>query len=85
MDRLREIEAAVDALPETQQKELFQHLAERLEEHQEHAEQRDDAAHEHLADGDRNLATEVEFLGREWPDEPLYVCAVRRSSALLRR
>jgi len=33
MDTLNEIEAAVDALPETQQKELFRHLAERL--HQE--------------------------------------------------
>jgi len=30
MDTLHEIEAAVDALPETQQKELFLHLAERL-------------------------------------------------------
>jgi hypothetical protein len=38
MDTLPEIEAAVDALPETQQKELFQHLTERLEERQEHAE-----------------------------------------------
>ena len=33
MDTLHEIEAAVDALPETQQKELFHHLAERF--HQE--------------------------------------------------
>jgi hypothetical protein len=31
MDTLHEIEAAVDALPETQQKELFRHLAERLQ------------------------------------------------------
>jgi hypothetical protein len=38
MDTLPEIEAAVDALPETEQKELFKHLAERLQEHQEHAE-----------------------------------------------
>lgn len=30
MDTLHEIEAAVDALPETQQKELFRHLASRL-------------------------------------------------------
>ncbi|HEV7744346.1 MAG TPA: hypothetical protein VGO56_05065 [Pyrinomonadaceae bacterium] len=30
MDTLHEIEAAVDALPETQQKELFRHLAERF-------------------------------------------------------
>jgi len=30
MDTLHEIEAAVDALPETQQKELFQHLAMRF-------------------------------------------------------
>jgi len=30
MDTLHEIEAAVDALPETQQKELFQHLATRF-------------------------------------------------------
>jgi hypothetical protein len=35
MDSLGEIEAAVDALPEKQQKELFKHLAERLEERQE--------------------------------------------------
>jgi hypothetical protein len=34
MDTLHEIEAAVDALPEMQQKELFRHLAERLQ-HQE--------------------------------------------------
>ncbi|MBA2702626.1 MAG: hypothetical protein H0U60_02100 [Blastocatellia bacterium] len=32
MDNLPEIEAAVDALPVTQQKELFRHLAERLQE-----------------------------------------------------
>jgi hypothetical protein len=31
MDILPEIEAAVDSLPETQQKELFRHLAERFE------------------------------------------------------
>jgi len=31
MDTLHEIEAAVDALPEPQQKELFRHLAERLQ------------------------------------------------------
>lgn len=31
MDTLHEIEAAVDALPETEQKELFQHLAERFQ------------------------------------------------------
>lgn len=31
MDTLHEIEAAVNALPETQQKELFRHLAERFE------------------------------------------------------
>ena len=31
MDTLPEIEAAVDALPLTLQKELFRHLAERLE------------------------------------------------------
>lgn len=37
MDTLHEIEAAVEALPETQQKELFQHLAARLEESQERA------------------------------------------------
>ena len=30
MDNLPEIEAAVDALPESQQKELFRRLAERL-------------------------------------------------------
>ena len=30
MDTLHEIEAAVDALPETQQKELFQYLATRF-------------------------------------------------------
>jgi hypothetical protein len=30
MDTLHEIEAAVDALPETQQKELFRHLATRF-------------------------------------------------------
>jgi hypothetical protein len=30
MDTLHEIEAAVDALPVTQQKELFRHLAERF-------------------------------------------------------
>jgi hypothetical protein len=30
MDTLHEIEAAVDALPEKQQKELFQHLATRF-------------------------------------------------------
>lgn len=33
MGTLHKIEAAVDALPETQQKELFRHLAERLREH----------------------------------------------------
>ncbi len=38
MGTLHEIEAAVDALPEKEQKELFKHLAERLEEHQEQAE-----------------------------------------------
>ncbi len=38
MDTLPEIEAAVDALPEAQQKELFERLAERLEERQGHAE-----------------------------------------------
>ena len=31
MDTLPEIEAAVDALPERQQKELFRHLAERFQ------------------------------------------------------
>ena len=31
MDTLHEIEAAVDALPETEQKELFQRLAERFQ------------------------------------------------------
>ncbi|HBB89411.1 MAG TPA: hypothetical protein DC047_17545 [Blastocatellia bacterium] len=31
MDSISEIEAAVDALPETQQQELLRHLAERLE------------------------------------------------------
>ena len=35
MDTLHEIEAAVDALPETQQKELFRHPAERLQEQKE--------------------------------------------------
>jgi hypothetical protein len=35
MDTLPEIEAAVDALPVTQQKELFRHLAERLQEQKE--------------------------------------------------
>lgn len=35
MDTLHEIEAAVDALPETQQKELFRHLAERFQEQEE--------------------------------------------------
>jgi hypothetical protein len=34
MDTLHEIEAAVDALPETQQKQLFRHLAERLRKHE---------------------------------------------------
>ena len=32
MDTLREIEAAVDSLPEMQQRELLRHLAERLQE-----------------------------------------------------
>jgi hypothetical protein len=31
MDTLHEIEAAVDVLPEAQQKELFRHLAKRLQ------------------------------------------------------
>ncbi len=31
MDTLPEIEAAVDSLPETQQKELFRHLSERFQ------------------------------------------------------
>ena len=35
MDTLHEIEAAVDALPETQQKELLRHLAERFNERRE--------------------------------------------------
>lgn len=35
MDTLHEIEAAVDALPETQQKELFRHLAERFQKQEE--------------------------------------------------
>lgn len=35
MATLPEIEAAVDALPITQQKELFRHLAERLKEQEE--------------------------------------------------
>jgi hypothetical protein len=35
MDTLPEIEAAVDALPETQQKELFRHLAERFKQQEE--------------------------------------------------
>ncbi len=35
MDTLHEIEAAVEALPETQQKELFRHLAERFKEEEE--------------------------------------------------
>lgn len=35
MDTLREIEAAVDALPVMQQKELFRHLAERFQEQEE--------------------------------------------------
>ena len=35
MDTLHEIEAAVDALPVTQQEELFRHLAERFKEQQE--------------------------------------------------
>lgn len=35
MDTLPEIEAAVDALPVTQQKELFRHLAERFKEEEE--------------------------------------------------
>lgn len=34
MDTLPEIEAAVDALPEPQQKELFRRLAERFDESQ---------------------------------------------------
>ncbi len=32
MDTFHEIEAAVDALPEPQQKELFRHLAQRFKE-----------------------------------------------------
>ena len=39
MDTLPEIEAAVDALPVTQQKELFRHLAERLQ-HQDNPKRR---------------------------------------------
>lgn len=35
MDTLHGIEAAVDALPETQQKELLRHLAERFKEEEE--------------------------------------------------
>jgi hypothetical protein len=35
MDTLHEIEAAVDALPVTQQKELFRHLAERFNQQEE--------------------------------------------------
>ena len=35
MDTLHEIEAAVDALPVTQQKELFRHLAARFQEQEE--------------------------------------------------
>jgi hypothetical protein len=35
MDTLPEIEAAVDALPVTEQKELFRHLAERFQEQEE--------------------------------------------------
>ena len=35
MDTLHEIEAAVDALPVTQQKELFRHLAERFQDQEE--------------------------------------------------
>lgn len=35
MDTLPEIEAAVDALPVTQQKELFRHLAKRFQEQEE--------------------------------------------------
>jgi hypothetical protein len=35
MDTLHEIEAAVDALPETQQKELWRHLSERIKEQEE--------------------------------------------------
>jgi hypothetical protein len=35
MDTLPEIEAAVDALPETQRKELFRHLAERFQQQKE--------------------------------------------------
>jgi hypothetical protein len=35
MDTLHEIEVAVDALPERQQKELFRHLAERFREPEE--------------------------------------------------
>jgi hypothetical protein len=35
MDTLREIEAAIDALPVTQQKELFRHLAERFQKQEE--------------------------------------------------
>jgi hypothetical protein len=38
MVSLSEIEAAVEALPEMHQKELFQHLAARLKESQERAE-----------------------------------------------
>jgi NTE family protein len=34
----------------------------------------------HLADGDRDLLSEVAFLGDAWPERPFYCCAVRRSS-----
>jgi NTE family protein len=34
----------------------------------------------HLADGDRRLLPDVEFLGDGWPTDRFYCCAVRRSS-----
>jgi NTE family protein len=32
----------------------------------------------HLADGDRELAPHLAFVGKDWPDDPLWLCAVRR-------
>jgi NTE family protein len=32
----------------------------------------------HMRDGNRSLGEHVEFLGHDWPDEKLYICACRR-------
>jgi NTE family protein len=32
----------------------------------------------HLADGQRSLSQYVEFLGEDWRDDDLYICAIRR-------